>query len=210
MRALALPLIAVVLVAAVLGVQVAAGGDDYVPRRPADPCAPRAIPPIPARLETVAERIVLLGLDGAACRLGVSRERLVLTLADSRSLDPDAAAALKTGLRDAVDRLDREGRLPKVSQLLPEALAQADLPGFVKTIIAAIPDRTVDGALPTGPLLRRAVDELDVGRLVRELDDPDQLESAVRSAILRAARDQILDRLRGVGPTRRPVLIRPR
>ena len=141
MRALALPLIAVLLVAAVLGAQVAAGGGDYVPRRPADPCAPRAVPPIPAQLEPVAERIVLLGLDSAACRLGVSRERLVLALADTRSLDPDAPAALKAGLRDAVDRLDREGRLPKVSQLLPEALDQADLPGIVKTVIARDPGR---------------------------------------------------------------------
>ena len=141
MRALALPLIAVLLVAAVLGAQVAAGGGDYVPRRPADPCAPRAIPPIPAQLEPVAERIVLLGLDSAACRLGISRERLVLALADTRSLDPDAPAALKAGLRDAVDRLDREGRLPKVSQLLPEVLDQADLPGIVKTVIARDPGR---------------------------------------------------------------------
>ena len=196
MRGLTLPLIAVLLVAVVLGVQIAAGGGDYVPRRPADPCVQRSIPPIPAHLEPVAERLVLLGLDGAACRLGVSRERLVLRLADQRSLDPAAAAALKAGLLDAVDRLDREGRLPKVSQLLPEALDQSDLPGFVKSIIGAIPDRTVDGALPTGPLLRRAVSGLDVQRLVRELDDPDQLQSAVRSAILQAARDQILDRLR--------------
>jgi hypothetical protein len=196
MKALALPLIAVLLVAAVVGVQVAAGGTEYVPRRPADPCAARAVPPIPARLEPVAERIVLLGLDSAACRLGVSRERLVLALGDTRSLDPAAPAALKAGLRDAVDRLDREGRLPKVSQLLPEALDQADLPGIVKTVIGAIPDEGVDAALPTGPLLRRTVDELDVDRLVHELDDPRQLESAVRSAILRAARDQILDRLR--------------
>jgi hypothetical protein len=194
-RTLALPLIAVALVAAVLGVQVAAGGGDYVPRRPADPCSPRAIPPIPARLEPVAERVVLLGLDSAACRLGISRERLVLALADSRSLDPDAPAALKTGLRDAVDRLDREGRLPRVSQLLPEALDQSDLPGIVKTVIGAIPDSAVDSALPTGPLLRRAVGELDVDQLIRELDDPQRLESAVRSAILQAARDQILDRL---------------
>jgi hypothetical protein len=195
MRALALPLIAGLLVAAVLGVQVAAGGNDYVPRRPADPCAPRAVPPIPARLEPLAERIVLLGLDSAACRLGISRERLVLALADTRSLDPDAPAALKAGLRDAVDRLDREGRLPKVSQLLPEALNQVDLPRIVKTVISAIPDGLVDSALPTGPLLRRTVGELDVDRLVRELNDPRQLESAVRSAILQAALHQILDRL---------------
>jgi hypothetical protein len=196
MRALALPFIAVLLVAGVLGVQVAAGGGDFVPRRPADPCAPRAVPPLPAQLEPVAERIVLVGLDSAACRLVISRERLVLALANTPSLDPDAPAALKAGLRDAVDRLDREGRLPKVSQLLPEALEQADLPGIVKTVIAAIPDATVDSALPTGPLLRRAIDELDVDELVRELDDPHQLDSAIRSAILQAARDQILDRLR--------------
>jgi hypothetical protein len=196
MRALALPLIAVLLVSAVLGVQIAAGGGDYVPRQPADPCAARAVPAIPARLEPVAERIVLLGLDSAACTLGVSRERLVLALADSRSLDPRAPAALKAGLRDAVDRLDREGRLPKVSQLLPEALDQSDLPGLAKTLIRAIPDATIDSTLPTGPLLRRAVDELDVERLIHELDDPQKLEAAVRSAILQAARDQILDLLR--------------
>lgn len=196
MSELALPLIAVVLVAAVLGVQVAAGGGDYVPRRPADPCIPRAVAAIPARMEPLAERIVLLGLDSAACRLGISRERLVLALAETRSLDSRGPAALKTGLRDAVDRLDREGRLPKVSQLLPEALDQSDLPGLVKTIIRAIPDGTVDSTLPTGVLLRRAVDELDIDRLIRELDDPQQIESAVRSAILRAARDEILDRLR--------------
>ncbi len=195
MNELVLPLIAVLLVAGVLGVQIAAGGGDYEPHRPADPCVPRAVEPIPARLEPVAERIVLLGLDSAACRLGVSRERLVLGLADSRSLDPAESAALKAGLRDAVDRLDRERRLPKVSQLLPEALDQADLPGFVKTLIGAIPDSTVDNALPTGDLLRRAVDELDVDRLVRDLDEPGRLEPAVRSAILNAARDQILDRL---------------
>ncbi len=196
MRPLALPTIAVLLVAGVLGVQVAAGGGDFEPRRPADPCDERPVSPLPAQLEPVTERIVLLGLDGAACRLGISRERLVLALAEPDSLDPDAPAALKAGLRDAVDRLDREGRLPKVSQVLPEALQQADLPGIVETVIGAIPDDTVDSALPTGPLLRRAIDELDVDGLVHELDDPEQLESAIRSAILQAARDEILDRLR--------------
>jgi hypothetical protein len=195
MKALTLPLIAVLLVAAVLGVQVAAGGGHYVPLKPANPCEPRPVPPIPPRLEPLAEQIVLLGLDGAACQLGISRERFVLALADSRSLDPRESAALKAGLRDAVDRLDREGRLPKVSQLLPDALDQANLPGIVKTIIGAIPDGVIDNLLPTAPLLRQTIGGLDIDRLVRELNDPGRLDSALQSAILQAALRQILDRL---------------
>jgi len=195
MRRLALPLIAVVLVVAVLGVQVAAGGGHYVPLSPANPCTPRPVPAIPAQLEPLAEQIVLLGLDSAACRLGISRERFVLALAETRSLDPRQSAALKAGLVDAVDRLEREGRLPKVSQLLPQALDQAALPGIVKTIIEAIPDSLVDNLLPTAPLLRQTVDELDINRLLHELNDPRQLNSALQSAILQAAQRQILDRL---------------
>jgi hypothetical protein len=196
MRRLGLPLIAVLLVAAVLGVQIAAGGAHYAPLRPANPCTPRPIAPIPAQLEPLAEQIVLLGLDNAACRLGISRERLVLALADTRTLSPRTGAALKAGLGDAVERLDREGRLPKVSRLLPEALDEANLPGIAKTIIEAIPNGAVDNLLPTGPLLRRTVDELDVNRLLHELHDPSKLNSALQAAILQAALRQILDRLR--------------
>ena len=195
MRRLALPLIAVVLVAAVLGVQVAAGGGHYVPLRPANPCTPRPVSPIQPQLEPLAEQIVLLGIDSAACRLGISRERLVLNLAETRSLDARQSAALKAGLVDAVDLLDRQGRLPKVSQLLPQALDQANLPGIVKTIIEAIPDSVVDNLLPTAPLLRQTVDGLDINRLLHELHDPRQLNSALQSAILQAALRQILDRL---------------
>ncbi|MBV9713786.1 MAG: hypothetical protein JOZ64_00265 [Solirubrobacterales bacterium] len=195
MRRLALPLIAVVLVAAVLGIQVAAGGGHYVPLRPANPCTPRPVSPTPAQLEPLAEQIVLLGLDSAACRLGISRERLVLALAETRSLDPREPAALKAGLVDAVDALDRQGRLPKVSQLLPQALDQANFPGIVKTIIEAIPDPVVDNLLPTAPLLRRTIAGLDINRLLYELNDPGQLNSVLQSAILQAALRQILDRL---------------
>jgi len=196
MKRFALPLIAVLLVAAVLGVQVAAGGLHYAPLRPADPCIPRPAPPTAAQLEPLAEQIVLLGLDNAACRLGISRERLVLALAEPRSLPPGTSSALKAGLRDAVDRLDREHRLPKVSQLLPQVLDQAQLPGIAKTIIGAIPGGIVDSALPTGALLRRTVDDLDINRLLRELGDPSQLQSAIQSALLRAAVSEIFNRLR--------------
>lgn len=196
MKRFGLPLLAVLLVAVVLGVQVAAGGGHYVPRRPTNPCISRPVEAIRPQLEPLAEQIVLLGLDNAACRLGISRERLVLALAGTGSLDPRAPAALKAGLGDAVDRLDREGRLPKVSQLLPEALDQSSLPSIAKTIIKAIPAGVVDNALPTAQLLHRTIDELDVAQLLRELKDPNQLNSTIQSAILRAAADQILARLR--------------
>lgn len=195
MKTFALPLIAVVLVAAVLGVQVAAGGGHYVPLKPANPCQPRPVASIAPQLDPLAEQIVLLGLDNAACHLGISRERLVLTLANTRTLDPRTPAALKAGLGEAVDQLAREGRLPKVSQLLPQALDQANLPGIAKTLIEALPNGVVDNLLPTVPLLHRTIDELDVGRLLRQLHDPGQLESAIRTAILQAAKAQILARL---------------
>lgn len=196
MKGLALPLIAVLLVAAVLGVQVAAGGGQYVPLRPANPCLQRGVPPIPRQLDALAEQIVLIGLDNAACRLGISRERFVLALVETRSLNPRAAAALKAGLRDAVNRLDREHRLPEVSQLLPEALNQAWVPGLLKTIIDAIPAGVVDSTLPTGPLLRATIGQLNINHILHQLGDPGQLESAIRSAVLQAALQQILDRLR--------------
>jgi hypothetical protein len=195
MKRLALPLIALVLVATVLGVQVAAGGGQYAPLRPANPCIPRPVGPARG-LEPLTEQIVLLGLDDAACRLGISRERLVLALADPRLLAPGAPGALKAGLRDAVRRLDRAQSLPKVSQLLPQLLDHAQLPGIAKTILEAIPAGVVDDALPTEPLLLRTVDELDINRLLREVGDPSRLQSAIQSALLRAALSQILDRLR--------------
>jgi hypothetical protein len=45
-------------------------------------------------------------------------------------------------------------------------------------------------------VLRETIQELDVTRLLHELGDPNQLRSAIQSAILRAALRQILDRLR--------------
>ncbi len=75
-------------------------------------------------------------------------------------------------------------------------LAQANLPGFAKTIINAVPASIVDSALPTAAVLNRAIDQLDVAKLIKELDDPDKLQAAVQAAILKAARDQILQSLR--------------
>ena len=76
-----LPAVALVLVAGVLGVQVAYGGGTFEPLRPADPCATRSVTSAARGIDGVSERLVLLGIDGAACRLHVSREELTLELA---------------------------------------------------------------------------------------------------------------------------------
>lgn len=173
--------LAAVLVAAVLGVQVAQGGGDFVPLEPADPCARTEAGPAPAQLEPLAERLVVAGLGNAACELGVSRERLVLDVATGAR-----PAALERGLLAAVDATE----LPKVSALLPEALELTDLPGLAKDAIGAIPDGVVDELLPTGAVLRRAIASLDVETL--DLDDP---VPALRDAILDAAVSEVRDRL---------------
>jgi hypothetical protein len=187
--------VAALLVAAILGVQVAAGGGDFTPRRPADPCRLRAFPALQPHLEPLTERIVLMGLDHAACELHLSRERLVLALAvpaDRRALGPAAPAALRRGLRAAVDRLQARHQLPRVSALLPEVLDLSGLPGIVQTAVRAVPDGVVDHLLPTAAVLRRAVNRLDVAALLDHLDDPDALQSALRKAVLGAARAEIV------------------
>jgi hypothetical protein len=186
MRLMAL---AVLLVGAVLGIQVAAGGGDYVPARPADPCVTRSHAPVAAHLEALAERLVLSGLDETACARGVSRERLVLALAEGDAVDADA---LRAGLERGVDRA---GPLPPVSALLGEALDLSDLPGLAQDAIERIPDGVVDRLLPTRALLRRAIGALDVDAVLGDLDDPSRLEPVLRDAILRAARDQVISAL---------------
>jgi len=207
-RAVALPLAALVLVAMLLGTYAAAGGTDYAEvQGAADPCRerPAAGRPIPPRIEPLAERVVLLGLDETACRLKVSRERLVLALPvakDRRALaaelgvsEAELGRQLKAGLGRAVARLDRAGRLPRTSELLPAVVAELDLPGPVESLVEAIPPDTVDSVAPSGPILRRAVRDLDVQALLDGLGDSDKLEDQLRDAVAQAAQDEIQERL---------------
>ena len=207
-RALALPLAALLVAAALLGAYAAAGGGSYAEvQSGADPCRqrPAAQRPVPAQLEPLAERVVLIGLDETACELGVSRERLVLALPvakDRRALaaelgvsEAELGRELKAGLVRAVDRLDRAGRLPEASELLPAVVAELDLPGPAQTLVEAIPDEAVDSLVPTGPVLRRAVRGLDVDALLAGLGDSDRLETQLREAVQQAALEEIRARL---------------
>lgn len=197
-RAIALPVAAVALVAAVLGTQVASGGGDFAPTRAADPCLPRAVSSVSTGLDALSEQLVLIGLDGAACRLGRSREALVIDLALPGEPDDATVEALRAGLTDAVDRLAREGRLPPSSDLADEALAQADLPALLERAIKFAPDSLIDRGLPTDDVLRRSVAELDLRALLGDLDDPSRINTLIRDAVVEGVKKSVLARLRGL------------
>lgn len=194
-RTWALPLLALLLVAAVLGIQLRNGGGDFVPSASGDPCNPRQVQSVATGIDALSEEVVLLGLDGAACRLGLSRESLLLSIAQETPLE-GLVDAVRAGLVDAVDRLDRQDRLPTASVLADQAVELSDLPGFVKRALGALPNRLIDSQLDTGDVLRRAIATIDVAGLLDSLDDPGRLQGAVQDAVVAAARDEIVDRVR--------------
>src|SRR5688572_11677013 len=74
----------------VVAAYLIAGGASYKPLEVADPCEPRSEAVLEQR--GVFEGIVLSGLDGAACELGVSREELTSAFADEETLAEFAGA----------------------------------------------------------------------------------------------------------------------
>jgi hypothetical protein len=197
-RALALPALAAVLVSAVLGLQVANGGGEFGPARPGDPCAARVVGSVSTGIEGLGERLVLLGLDGAGCRLGVTREALLLDLALRREPTDAQVTALRAGLLQAVTRMKAERTLPPASDFTDEALANADLPGLVKTAIRLLPDSVVNAALKTDDVLRRSINNLDLRKLLANLDDPDELTKRINTAVSTAVKDSLIARLRNL------------
>lgn len=195
-RLLVLPVLAVALVCGVLGVQLSYGGGDFEPLRPADPCVAREVTSQSDGIDGLTERLVLLGIDGAACRLEVSRERLTLDLAQGGERSDAEIDALHDGLLAAVQRMKKDGSLPKISDLLDEALDNADLNGFLEAAIRALPDSVVDAALKTDDVLTRAVDGLDLRRVLADVDDQDALDARMEAAITQAVKDALVDRVR--------------
>jgi len=196
LRAASLPAVALVLVGGVLAVQLAYGGRTYEPLQPADPCAARTVTSQSEGIEGLTERLVLIGVDNAACTLGVSREALTLELA--RPGTPTAAEidALRHGLLSAVGEMKDDGSLPPASALVDEALDSADLNGLLKTLIRRLPDSVVDAALKTDDVLTRAIEDLDLRTMLENIDDQDDLNQEVEAAVSRAVRESLADRLR--------------
>lgn len=196
LRTTGMPAAALALVGGVLAVQLASGGGTFEPLRTADPCAARAVTSRADGIDGLTERLVLLGLDAAACRLRVSRESLTLELGRPGARSDAEVDALREGLLAAVRRLEDDGDLPPASELVDEALDEADLNGLLETAIRALPDAAVDAALTTDDVLVRAIEDLDVRALLENLDDSDELDAQLESAITQAVVDSLAARLR--------------
>lgn len=195
-RAAVLPVLAAALVSGVLGAELAHGGGDYAPLRTADPCAARAVTPVSTGIDGLTERLVLLGLDGAACRLGISREALTLQLAQPGRRTDAQIGAVRAGLLGAVDRMKADGTLPPASDLADDAVDRSDLNFFVKAAIRALPDSVINSALKTDDVLRRTIRNLDLRDVLSHLNDPGNLNAEIEAAVTKAARDSLIARLR--------------
>lgn len=187
--------------AALLGIQLASGGTSFTPQRTADPCGDRARPAVDD-FEGLAEAVILVGLDETACELGVSRERLLLALPDEETraqlardagTDPAGLAeALQDGLSSGIDRLERDGELPSVKELMPSLVAEL---GLSPSLANLIPSSLTDELPPTAELLRLAVDDLDVNAIFDGLDSGEPLDGVLREQLIKSALDQVRGRI---------------
>jgi hypothetical protein len=142
-------LVAIGLVAAVIVPYVALGGGSFEPTAVADPCAPRAYPEAEGLGETI-ERIALTAVDRVACRLGVSREELVLALRSEDAFDAftrkngidraEAERAIHDGLVQAVDQAEQDGTLPGLIAPLVRKAAESVQPWLLLETLERLGD----------------------------------------------------------------------
>jgi hypothetical protein len=123
-------------VLALVAVELGKGAAEEPGPKLANPCHSR--PGQSGGFDATVQRIVLDGLDGAACRLHTTREELVLSLAPETGVrrrwdEHTIELAVRAGLLEAVDRAEQRG----------------DVPGFA------------------APLLRRLVESAPIDQLVR-------------------------------------------
>lgn len=143
-RGTALVAVAIAASLALVVAYLAAGGASYEPVKVQDPCKPRPWRS-PEGLGQIAEQFSLSALDGAACKLGVSRETLARALATPASRerfakrygldDAEIARAVRAGLLRAVDDAERAGALnPLLAAPLRAALRQIPIDRAIELI----------------------------------------------------------------------------
>jgi hypothetical protein len=128
--------------AGLVGAYLALGGAAFKPHPVADPCHPRPWRN-PHDTSALAEQVALSALDGAACKLHVSRESLVLAFAS----------------RNALAQFGRDHHLPQATiesaarDGLRRAIADAERVHAIGSLESAVL-RGIVGALPLDAILR--------------------------------------------------------
>ena len=130
---------------ALVGLELASGALSEPSPKLADPCLPRD--GRTGGIDATVQRIVLDGLDGAACRLHTTRERLVLSLAPQSGVrrrwdEHTIEVAVRAGLLRSVDEAERRGDIPDF------------LAPILRRIVRSAPlDRLVRGGIGLSDLL---------------------------------------------------------
>jgi hypothetical protein len=120
---------------ALFGVELGKGALNEPSPKLADPCLPR--PGRSGGIDATIQRIVLDGLDGAACRLHTTREELALSLggnAPRRWDEHRIEVALRAGLLRSVDQAEKRG----------------DIPGFLAPVLRRLVERAPLDSLVSG------------------------------------------------------------
>jgi hypothetical protein len=118
-----------VTAAVLIMVELANGALDYGESTLADPCEPRETFPGQG-FEATVQRIVLDGLDGAACELNTTREELVL------SVDPDLGRDVEWD-RETLERAVRSGLLKAID----DAEERDSIGGLEARLLRAVVER---------------------------------------------------------------------
>lgn len=124
---------------ALVAVELGLGALDEPSPKIANPCQPRA--GRTGGIDTTIQRIVLDGLDGAACRLHTTREELVLSIGGGSEAprhwdEHTIEVALRAGLLRSVD----------------EAVQREDVPSFLAPTLRGLVER-----LPLEKLIRGGI-----------------------------------------------------
>jgi hypothetical protein len=112
---------------ALIVIYIAAGGTDYKPASIADPCKPREWRTA-GGFQGLADQVARSAADGAACKLGVSREELVTALATPAGRQEFIRAhglsqeevddAVRAGLDRAIDDARDAGAIGGIEEFL--------------------------------------------------------------------------------------------
>jgi hypothetical protein len=133
MRAIAYSTAAVLVL---IGLYLALGGASYAPAKVADPCVQRDWRN-PNGFQEVAEQIVLSAVDGAACDLHVSREDMVLALANRDSREQFAR---EHGISDQrLEQLVRDGLLRAIDDAESADALNSTVAGLLRGAVRRIP-----------------------------------------------------------------------